>query len=264
VIPSLLPNNSQVELLSRLLHRDLADHRHHNNVQLHHLIPYHATRPSAPVSLGSEVEPPQVSFFNMPPKSPEPFVPLDARAHKPFTISHCLNRKLRWVTLGGQYDWTQKKYPLKNPTFPADLADFTHDFFPSMKAEAAIVNVYTPGDTLSMHRDVSEESDRGLVSISLGCDAIFVVGLYSADEGNPRSLVLRLHSGDAVYMSGSARFAWHGVPQIIPDTCPHWLRCWPARENANSVQYDVSDPYEPWRNWMSKKRINLNIRQMRD
>lgn len=168
------------------------------------------------------------------------------------------------MTLGGQYDWTKKRYPLENPPFPADLAAFTQGLFPDMKAEAAIVNVYTPGDTLSMHRDVSEDTDKGLVSISLGCDGIFVVGIRSDVDVNPKTVVVRLRSGDAVFMAGSARFAWHGVPRILPNTCPPWLRSWPAEPYAENVREVISTRYESWRDWMSNKRINLNIRQMRD
>ena len=195
--------------------------------------------------------------------SSEIFLPLDDSIHKPFTVFQFLSRKLRWLTLGGQYDWTHKRYPLENPPFPADIAAFIHGLFPEMIAEAAIVNVYRPGDTLSMHRDVSEECERGLVSISLGCDGIFVVGMGSESDGNEKSFVVRLHSGDAVFMTGPSRFAWHGVPQILPGTCPEWLRPWPATVDSD-FNHDSKDPYEAWRGWMSNKRINLNVRQMRD
>ncbi|KAL6714523.1 hypothetical protein ACLMJK_007948 [Lecanora helva] len=198
----------------------------------------------------------------MSPHKSEPFLPFDEKVHKSFTVSQFLNRKLRWVTLGGQYDWTQKRYHPENPTFPADIAAFTQSLFPAMRPDAAIVNVYSPGDTLSMHRDVSEESDKGLVSISLGCDGIFVIGNCSEGDQDPECLIMRLHSGDAVYMSDSARFAWHGVPRILPDTCPPWLRSWPAKEDDGASTNDVTDLYEPWWGWMSSKRINLNIRQM--
>lgn len=128
-----------------------------------------------------------------------------------------------------------------------------------MMPEAAIVNVYTPGDTLSIHRDVSEESDKGLVSISLGCDGVLVAGTASEDDDSSRYLVIRLRSGDAVYMSGSARFAWHGIPQIIPNTCPEWLNKWPANSGNIGASHNL---FEEWQGWMSKKRVNLNIRQV--
>ena len=199
----------------------------------------------------------------MSPKSLELFLPYVENIHKSFTVSQFLNRKLRWVTLGGQYDWTQKRYPPENPPFPADLASFIRGIFPEMTAEAAIVNVYTPGDTLSIHRDVSEDSDKGLVSISLGCDGIFVIGLDSEKEAHTKVLTIRLRSGDALFMTGQARFAWHGVPQIIPRTCPEWLSAWPANLDPGEKDERKTD-YEAWRGWVSNKRINLNVRQMRD
>lgn len=168
------------------------------------------------------------------------------------------------MTLGGQYDWTRKCYPQENPPFPTDLAAFAQGLFPEMKAEAAIVNIYTPGDTLSMHRDVSENSDKGLASISLGCDGLFVLGIGSDLDEKPKTVAVRLRSGDAVFMSGSARFAWHGVPRILPDTCPMELRSWPASNNAGGEDDTTNTRYDSWRDWMSNKRINLNIRQMRN
>lgn len=200
----------------------------------------------------------------MSPTSTELFPAVDAEAHRPITVSQFLGRKLRWITLGGQYDWTKKRYPLENPSFPADLAAFTQSLFPDMKAEAAIVNVYSPGDTLSMHRDVSEDTDKGLVSISLGCDGIFVVGIGTDSDEDPKSIVVHLHSGDAVWMSGSARFAWHGIPRILANTCPRGLRSWPAQNNSESVSESTHTLHESWRDWTSNKRINLNIRQMKD
>ncbi|KAJ4305996.1 hypothetical protein N0V88_000787 [Collariella sp. IMI 366227] len=146
-----------------------------------------------------------------------------------------LERKLHWVTLGGQYDWTARVYPEGEapPAFPPDIATFLETLFPETKAQAAIVNFYTPGDTMMMHRDVSEETDRGL---------------------KKEYLVLRLKSGDAIYMTKESRFAWHGVPKVMKGTCPEYLEDWPADGGE----------YEEWKGWMRNKRINLNVRQMKD
>lgn len=171
---------------------------------------------------------------------------------------------MRWTTLGGQYDWTEKKYPdLAPPAFPSDIKKLLESIFTETKAEAAIVNLYSPGDTLSVHRDVAETSSTGLVSISLGCDAIFIIGTSSSPDASSASLetkdrilALRLRSGSAVYMSGLSRFAWHGVPQIVPGTCPEYLQEWPATSD--------SDEFEAWKGWMAGKRVNLNVRQMWD
>jgi len=160
------------------------------------------------------------------------------------------------MTLGGQYDWTNKVYPdAPPPPFPEDMAKLISGLF-GMTPEAAIVNLYSPGDTLSLHRDVSEECDRPLVSISLGCDGVFLIGLAPDDAvEEPRIATLTLRSGDAVVMAGASRYAWHGVPKVMGETCPAWMESWPARE-------EIGGDFEAWRGWMKGKRINLNVRQM--
>lgn len=272
LVPSLIPPQTQQELVSRLMHQCLADERHKTNAHAHYQIPYqspHKISGSIPGSPRDIISCPDTlattrSFFDMSPEKSEPFQPLDPHTHKPITVAQFLRRKLRWMTLGGQYNWTMKKYPDEvPPPFPKDIAELVRSLFPEMQPEAAIVNLYTPGDTLSVHRDVSEDSDKGLVSISFGCDAIFVAGFGDENEGDvhSRHLSIRLRSGDAVYMTGPARFAWHGVPRVIPDTCPSWLRDWPA---IASIENNNTDKYQSWGGWMSDKRINLNIRQIKD
>ncbi|KAK0120195.1 hypothetical protein ONS95_011601 [Cadophora gregata] len=254
VIQSLLPPEVQQTMLSRLFHRDLSDPMHKTNLHLHYDVNYPGSQPSENVNSTSELDATsteQSSFFGDPPDRVA-FVPKDPQEHKPITIKAALKKKLRWMTLGGQYDWTAKAYPTEAPPpFPSDIASFIHKLFPTMEPQAAIINVYSPGDTLSMHRDVSEKVHKGLVSISIGCDAIFIIGLADKDHP-PVCEVLRLRSGDAVYMTGQSRLAWHGVASILPDTCPEYLEEWPG------------EAYPEWRGWMKDKRINLNIRQMFD
>ncbi|KAM3419343.1 hypothetical protein BST61_g5274 [Cercospora zeina] len=247
IYPSLLSPAVQIELLDKLLHRDVSNSRHSTNVHRFH----HVTYPASDTTASSS------SFFS-PAAASATFEPLDPFIHKPFGIQQFWNKKLRWITLGGQYDWTEKQYPPESPPdFPTDIKKLVEDIFP-MKAEAAILNLYSPGDTLSLHRDVSEESDQPLVSISIGCDAIFIAGLEKDDAscGKCSMAAIRLRSGDAVLMSGPSRYAWHGVPKVLPNTCPEWLQTWPATEK--------SPHFEAWKNWMAGKRINLNVRQMFD
>ena len=203
------------------------------------------------------------SFFSYAPDSSVRFEPKDPSVHNPLSMSQVMNRKLHWVTLGGQYDWTNRVYPGERPPdFPADVANLLESLFPKTKAEAAIVNFYTPGDTMMMHRDVSEATDKGLVSISLGCDCLFMIApnnrakapTEDGAKADKDYLLLRLRSGDAVYMTEDSRFAWHGVPKVLKGTCPEYLADWPAEDGQ----------YEEWRGWMRNKRINLNVRQMRD
>lgn len=206
-----------------------------------------------------------LSFFSIPPDNDFAIEPKDSNVHKPISISQLMNKKLRWITLGGQYDWTNKVYPeSKPPAFPEDTAQLLNGMFPDLHPQAAIINIYSPGDTLSLHRDVAEECDRGLLSISIGCDGIFILGLESEStsdrDANIETVAIRLRSGDAVYMDGASRFAWHGIPQIVPDTCPSWLEKWPTNDGVGWE----STNFEDWGGWMRNKRINLNVRQMWD
>ncbi|KAG6193225.1 hypothetical protein E4U10_003787 [Claviceps purpurea] len=299
IVPNLVPPEVQKSLLCRMLHRDLSNPIHQTNMHLHYTLPYHETETrsisSSPESTSSSPPPPppppppsRPSFFALAPDSSPPcFLPKDPTIHKPLTARQVLTRRLHWVTLGGQYDWTSRVYPDQEPPrFPADLSRFLETLFPETRAEAAIVNFYSPGDTMMMHRDVSEESDKGLISLSFGCDCLFMIAPNNshshhhtepeqrtddshAPESSPKMenqktqppqngpkkyLLLRLRSGDAIYMTKEARYAWHGVPKVIKGTCPPYLRDWPS-ENGE---------YADWEGWMGNKRINLNVRQMRD
>ncbi|KAI1004690.1 hypothetical protein K3495_g3519 [Podosphaera aphanis] len=237
LVPSLFPPLVQKEILSRLFHRDLSNKQHKTNLHSHYNVLY----PEAGASFFSG-SPSNITFLRKG----------DSRL-KDINCKMALEKKLRWITLGGQYDWTRKEYPQEEPPkFPEDLSKLISSIFPDMEPQAAIINLYSPGDTLSLHRDVSEAVNRGLVSISFGCDAYFIVGLYNKETGETKSEVLLLHSGDVLYMTGEARFAWHGVSWIVEATCPAYLEDWPGEH------------YPAWRGWMKGKRINLNVRQMRE
>lgn len=246
MIPSLYPPTVQKKLLDLMLHRDLMNPAHQTNLHLHYDIEYpKAAFEQISVKPSETQDSFDASFFGVEPTFT--FASKDPAVHKPITVQSMLDKKLRWITLGGQYNWTAKVYPEgQPPPFPEDIAQVLRAAFPETEAQAAIVNFYSANDTLSMHRDVSEECDIGLISVSFGCDALFMI---SHDDGEDCETI-RLRSGDAVYMSGHSRFAWHGVPKIIPETCPSWLCDWPG-------------PHFPhWQGWMGKKRVNLNVRQM--
>jgi len=54
-----------------------------------------------------------------------------------------------------------------------------------------------------------------VVSLSLGDSCLFRVG--GTSRGG-RTTSFKLHSGDAVILSGPSRLAFHGVDRIYPDT----------------------------------------------
>ncbi|KAF2965081.1 hypothetical protein GQX73_g8495 [Xylaria multiplex] len=252
ILPSLIPPGVQKSLLSKIIHRDLSNPTHQTNLHLHYDLPYREDG-------GDDAR----SFFSYIPESSARFAPKDPDVHKPLTIKQVLERRLSWVTLGGQYNWSEREYPNQlPPEFPHDIGGFLQALFPETLAQAAIVNFYTPGDTMMMHRDVSEKTDKGLVSLSFGCDALFMIAPNNYSElakgkdetsvGKPY-LLLRLRSGDAIYMSQESRYAWHGVPKVLKGTCPDFLEDWPAEDGK----------FEEWKGWLRNKRINLNVRQMK-
>ena len=88
-------------------------------------------------------------------------------------VKDSLLYKLRWVTLGYHYDWTNKLYHKeRHSPFPTDLSLLSRFIlasacgFPGFRAEAAIVNYYHFESTLSGHTDHSE-SDLTFPLISI-------------------------------------------------------------------------------------------------
>lgn len=260
MVPALFPPALQIDLLNRLFHRDLSNSAHKTNLHLHYdvtyplksdnITEYRDTTTSGNGTLSDQA----MSFFED--DRTRTLSPKDPEVHKPLTVQNVLNKKLRWATLGGQYDWTAKVYPAERPpAFPEDIAGLLRAAFPETEPEAAILNLYSPGNTLSPHRDVSEECDAGLISVSFGCDGLFLI---SHDDGTGCEII-RLRSGDAVYMDGTSRFAWHAVPKIVPETCPSWLADWPCTPGDEGA----ASRFKAWKGWMSSKRVNLNVRQMK-
>ncbi len=174
-----------------------------------------------------------------------------------------LNRKgyrngLRWATLGYSYNWSKKTYhPDEKVEFPSELSklvkEIVHDYFafafPPLSEEYAtnyegqtsIVNYFPGGSQMCAHQDVSEAAmEKPLVSISLGCTSVFLMGTTNRDD-KPFAMFLR--SGDVVVFSGMTRAAFHAVPRILDDT----------------PEYLISDA-----SGLPGLRVNINVRQVFD
>ncbi|KAJ5316811.1 hypothetical protein N7508_001319 [Penicillium antarcticum] len=245
MIPALFPTTVQAELLSRMFHRDLSSPEYQTNIHLH----YDVTYPE-----NEETHAPK-SFFGD--DSTRIFESKDPQLHEPLDVQSFLEKRLRWIALGIQHEGTANMVSGEIPSIPGDIAKLMSAIFPDRSAHAAIVDIHSTRDTqpIHLHRDVGKDSDTGLMSVSFGCDGLFLV---SHDDGNGCE-VLRLRSGDTVYMNGVSRFAWHGVPKILPSSCPAWLANWPSLgENFPGMP---PGPYQMWEGWMSSKRITLNVQQ---
>ena len=170
----------------------------------------------------------------------------------PDTILH--NKTLRWITTGYHYDWTNKTYdrslhslmpPLIKQTAQRKTASLvSKNIIPDIPIDyqTSIINYYNTKNTLMGHTDTYESESvmsRPLLSISLGRSAVFLLGGLTKDV---QPVPILLKSGDGIILIGEARRCYHGLPLILPDSCPNYL--------SKSIPH------------ISDHRINLSIRQV--
>lgn len=272
-------------MLDAVLHRDLSNPLHKTNIHQDYAIPY----PPHSTSSEQNEQPQNESFFTYPPHSKhQVFTPINPLSSlKPLNTTQFLHKKLRWLTLGSQYDWTTRSYPSSSPTpFPEDIKELVEGLFGEkggLKAESGVVLLYGQKDYMPVHRDVSEECQRGLASFTVGCDGLFIISREietevehdgavgrdgdverreevedSEDDGREMQMcVLRVKSGDCVWMGGETRWCWHAMPKIMGGTCPEWLADWPLGPNGEGRK-----EFEKWKGFMKGKRLNISCRQV--
>ncbi|MFF5934159.1 alpha-ketoglutarate-dependent dioxygenase AlkB family protein [Streptomyces sp. NPDC012508] len=84
--------------------------------------------------------------------------------------------------------------------------------------DTALVNFYDAGAgaKMGLHQDKEERSGAPVVSLSLGDRCVFRFG-NTETRGKPYTDV-ELASGDLFVFGGPSRFAYHGVPKVLPGT----------------------------------------------
>lgn len=259
VLSGLLPPETQVLFTSCLMHRDLADPAHKINLQADYEIPYPPKSTSGTHRFDS-------TFFTRERAAANDcLIPKVADKLKPLNSEQFLHTKLRWLTLGEQYDWPTRSYAKHATPFPHDLSTLVTGLFPHIRPESGVVLMYSAKDFMPVHRDVSEQCQRSLASFSVGCDGIFIMARGEDDgegENEPRTVAIRVHSGDCVHLSGEARWAWHAMARTIPSTCPPHLASWPVGTPGATPEEEKA--YKKWRGYMGTKRINVSCRQVWD
>ena len=163
--------------------------------------------------------------------------------------------KLSWATLGYHYGWSERAYdPARRSAFPPPLARLAADLAAAacgaeLRAEAAIVNFYGASAAMGGHRDDAEAyQDAPIVSISLGLDAVYLIG---GETKEVAPTAIRLRSGDVVVQGGHSRGYYHGVPRVLAATAP------PSLRRAAAGDAELLAVCE----WLEGHRINLNVRQ---
>ncbi|XP_016996053.2 nucleic acid dioxygenase ALKBH1 isoform X2 [Drosophila takahashii] len=184
---------------------------------------------------------------------------------------------MRWTTFGYHHNWDTKHYEERMQSqFPEDLGSLCRLFASTLgycdfKPEAAIVNYYPVGSTLSGHTDHSEPNQTApLFSFSFGQTAIFLIGGRTLEE---KPTAVYLQCGDVMIMSGESRLCYHAVPRIMKTRRPGNSPL--TNEDADDADHDthlvdmglfqnVGDAsfWEPFSNYIDDSRININVRQV--
>lgn len=176
---------------------------------------------------------------------------------------------LRWVTLGYHHNWDTKLYSDEDfTTFPADLGELISEGiapvlgYKDFVCQAAIVNYYPQGSTLSGHTDHSELNlDAPLFSISFGQSAIFLIG--GRDKPDPASAIL-IRSGDVLVMTKESRLCYHAVPRIFHNS----EETWNDFTEGHTIELDSlwntcqDKDFSNYNTYLKDCRINLNVRQV--
>ncbi|MFF8288401.1 alpha-ketoglutarate-dependent dioxygenase AlkB family protein [Streptomyces sp. NPDC016309] len=82
--------------------------------------------------------------------------------------------------------------------------------------DAALVNFYDGAARMGMHQDKEERSGAPVVSLSIGDTCVFRFGNTGSRNRPYRDV--ELVSGDLFVFGGPSRFAFHGVPRVLPGT----------------------------------------------
>ena len=182
-----------------------------------------------------------------------------------------LREEVRWLTVGYNYDWTNRKYREGwiTKAMPSEFSNLCRDVAREVgcgadfKSEAAIVNMYASDTKMGPHRDDAELTMRApIVSISLGCAGVFCIETSPPplDVRNPSpqyssgTAAVIVRSGDVVVMGGASRNALHGLSCMLPGsfTGAEW-----AAELGELSQED-----KDLVSFLRKRRLNINVRQV--
>jgi alkylated DNA repair protein (DNA oxidative demethylase) len=145
------------------------------------------------------------------------YVPRLPVSGKPMSVRMTNCGPLGWVTDEAGYRY-QATHPETGRPWPP-IPDRVLEIWRVLSAyphppEACLINYYTAGARMGLHRDRDEaDFSAPVLSISLGDTGIFRMG--GARRSDP-TRSFRLASGDVLLLGGAARLAFHGVDRIIP------------------------------------------------
>lgn len=120
--------------------------------------------------------------------------------------------------------------------------------------------------------DAEHTMEKPIVSLNIGCSAIFLIGGRSKED-KPVPILVR--SGDVLIMAGESRHCFHGVPCILPHTFQYGYSN--AYSNTKGGDDDDNGDAEDRKidsldttddkdrillQYLNGARININVRQV--
>jgi len=147
------------------------------------------------------------------------FTPTMPRWGNPFSVRMSNFGPLGWVSdkSGYRYQAYHPDTQAPWPAMPESLLKLWEEItgWPA-PPEAGLINHYRPGAKMGLHIDRDEEEMAApILSISLGCDALFRTGGQARSDPTTS---FRLRGGDILLMAGHSRRCYHGVDRIYPGT----------------------------------------------
>ena len=148
------------------------------------------------------------------------FTPRMPRTGRPFSVRMSNVGPLGWVSDKARGYRYQPHHPETGrpwPAMPEMLLDLWRELagYPA-SPEAGLVNYYEPKARMGLHVDNDEEAlDAPILSISLGCAALFRLGGL---KRRGKTIAFRLHAGDVFMLAGPSRLRYHGIDRIFPGT----------------------------------------------
>jgi alkylated DNA repair protein (DNA oxidative demethylase) len=148
------------------------------------------------------------------------FDPTMPRTGRKFSVRMTNFGSLGWVSDAEKGYRYEPAHPVTGhpwPTIPEALLQLWSETTGyTALPEACLVNFYSSGARMGLHRDQDEEAmDAPVLSISLGDSAYFRFGTVNFRGETSR---LRLNSGDVFAFGGPARRMYHGIDRILPGT----------------------------------------------
>ena len=168
-------------------------------------------------------------------------------------------RDLRWVTLGRHHNWletvpgdTESSGPVPEllTKLGKELAALLCFEDENFKTEASIINFYPASkSSIGIHRDDADYQVAPIITVSLGCPGIFILGEGERSEDCHEVL---LEHGDVCVLEGPDRGALHAVPRIV------------SKEECikEGISFRVPDIDHPAFMYLKQARINISLRQI--